>query len=215
MTDTGMPMSVRLIGDVGIDLHCPHCGSPMAKVLSGHFQMLETGVDEYFLRDGDLIQVVYEDLQQSGRGIGHGSHYELWIGSHPGCGRDYYVIELRLTAAAVDSETVLEGEMLEPQFVVECQATDVSVPEPGIPTRWLLTRHAHSYGPLHVHVFGPFALAEDDELEGPHGVCACMAEGGAWAHGRRLVLALWDDLMALARADRAQGHLALLTGRQS
>lgn len=202
-------IELRPIGAEPFLMYCPHCGTPAAQATAHDFRTLGAVDDQdRLLRDGDTIPGLYEVLEQSGRRLDHGFDYELLIGSRPCCRRDYYVVEVHLVGFE-DRDHDWLSETGTPVFgIAECtRCEDATVPAPGIPPRWLFARHQQPPGPLHIHTFGPFPLPDDDDLEGPYGVCACTSDAddgeNVWAHGRQLLLALWDELVALVRADLA------------
>jgi len=178
-------------------LDCPHCSNPFLKITSDQAEVPHGG---YSFQDGDMIPGLRDLLTEEQRNP-DGFDYELLVGTCPSCQNDYYAFEARFVNAPLAGieHIMIQMARVGPERNFVCEAPQ---PPEGFPRQWVLVEDVTPSGPMHSHLFGPFALTDDDEMFGPNGVSSCCGGGTQkpWAHARDVIRHWWDDMRILNRA---------------
>lgn len=184
-------------------LPCPACGDT---TLSVERHEMWTPRGGYFCTDGDTIFGVWERLSEAQRQPST-FRLDLSVGQCPHCWARHFTVGTNLIHSAAQEDSEEHRQLVEHLYgCVEPQGQEnficeISEPIEGLPRQWLLEETWTPQGPMHEHTFGPFALGNPSEVEGPCGVSACSGSGGgAWKFGGDLLVAMWDSLRAFNRA---------------
>jgi hypothetical protein len=178
-------------------LGCPNCG---ADLYYAYHDREEVAGGGQWLRDGDTVPYLNEELSDSRQRIGH--DYELLVGARACCGRKYFVVECCL----LDKEF---GGVKEAAFYFEehkypdgpTYVAAYTGGVKGVPAHWLVTAVEGPGGVIWRHVFGP--LVVEDGFSGPAGVVGSPRTSAHWRGAADLLKAVWDDMSALAREGSA------------
>lgn len=174
-------------------LGCPHCG---ADLYYAYHDREEVAGGGQWLRDGDTVPYLYEELSDGQQMIGH--DYELLVGARACCGRKYFVVECCLLDkefAGVKEAAFYFEEHKYPDgpTYVAAYTGDVR----GVPAHWLVTAVTSPGGVIWRHLFGPFEVK--DGLNSLGGVVGSPGTSSHWREAADLLKAVWDDLSGLAR----------------
>jgi hypothetical protein len=179
--------------DISTEHHlaCPSCA---ATLFIARADVSEVPGGGFWLNDGDSIGLLFKSLTTAQQ-LPSGHLHALSVGCCRACNRDYFVAEARFMDGAWEDveEYLLDNVDVGAQRNILC-TTEPSAPD--MPSTWLLSEYTTPGGPLHAHLFGPWALDRPEDVTGPHGVSSCgtRATASPWVKAADVLSWAWDAM---------------------